>query len=414
MRVDLRHVHRPSPSDLTTGSAGFGTVGEPSVAIVEDQVLLTGNWYAARSLDRGSTWDALDPYDYLVPGAATAFCCDQTVYRDAAHDLTFWLLQYAKSATDNTLRVAVKSGATLDDDDWIWWDLSPTMFDATWTKEWFDYNHMSSSDEYVFIGTNVLGLGGKSVFRSLVLRISFTSIIDGIANGTPLDIELLEDDHAGTLHCVQGATDTMYIAGQIGTDTIRLYRWPDADASATNVDIAVSPWNDSDYSAPGPDGNNWVQRADDRITGGWFSGGNVGLMWTSGRLNTNRPLPYVRVAVIDPTTSTVVSERDIWSADVAYAWPSAAPNANGEIGVTMFRGGGLKNPGHVVGGWDEAAGAWVLTIAVDGTNGPKDRKWGDYVTCCSAGETWFAAAYTLQGGQTLEYIAPDVVEFALV
>ena len=50
MRVDLRNVHRPSAADVTTGSAGLGTVGEPSVAIVEDQVLLTGNWYAARSI----------------------------------------------------------------------------------------------------------------------------------------------------------------------------------------------------------------------------------------------------------------------------------------------------------------------------------------------------------------------------
>lgn len=89
MRVDLRNVHRLSATDVTTGSAGFGTVGEPSVAIVEDQVLLTGNWYAARSLDRGSAWEALDPYNYLDPGPATAFCCDQTVYYDATHDLTF-------------------------------------------------------------------------------------------------------------------------------------------------------------------------------------------------------------------------------------------------------------------------------------------------------------------------------------
>jgi len=290
----------------------------------------------------------------------------------------------------------------------------PATIDPTWTSEWFDFNHISSSSDHVFIGTNVFGLGGKSMFRSVVLRISFQSILDALAAGGSLDIEFLEDDLAGTLHCVHGATDTMYIAGHIGTDTVRLYRWDASDPKATSVDIAVSPWDDATYSAPGPDGSDWITRADDRITGAWLSGGRVGLMWSSGSLNTKRPLPYVRVVIIDPATSAVVAEPDIWSDEVAYAWPSARPNADGQIGVTMFRGGGQKNPGHVVGGWDEAAEGWVLTVAVDGTNGPNDDKWGDYVTCCVAGDAFLAAGYTLQGGGTLQNVAPDLVEFALV
>lgn len=414
MRVDLLSVQRPVVGDVTTGSAGLGTVGEPSVSIVADQVLLTGNWYAARSLDRGATWNALDPYNYLFPGPPTNFCCDQTVYYDASHDLTFWLLQYAKSSTDNTLRLAVKRGATLDDDDWLWWDLSPTIVDPAWTNEWFDYNHAAATADFFFIGSNVFGLGGKSIFRSVALRISFASIIEGIETGSPLVLECLEDRTCGTLHCVNGATDTMYIAGQVGTDTIRFYTWPDASVNATSVDIKVSPWNDSAYTAVGPDGHNWVKRSDDRITGGWVAGGTVGLMWTSGRLSSKRPLPYIRVVLLDAATSAVIAEPDIWSTSVAFAWPNASPNQNGDIGVTMFRGGGLRNPGHVVGGFDAAVRRWVLTVAVDGTNGPKDQKWGDYITCCSAGQTWLAAAFTLQGGSELADVRPDVVEFALV
>ncbi|HEV7242231.1 MAG TPA: hypothetical protein VGQ36_23575, partial [Thermoanaerobaculia bacterium] len=145
MRIDVRSVRRLTASELTTtGVLGTWTIGEPSVAIRGDEILLTGNEYAARSLDRGVGWQALDPKTYLNPPPPTEFCCDQTVYHDAAHDLTFWLLQYRPSATDNTLRLAVKRG-TLADDDWFLWDFSATTIDPTWRDEELDYNHASAT-----------------------------------------------------------------------------------------------------------------------------------------------------------------------------------------------------------------------------------------------------------------------------
>jgi hypothetical protein len=84
------------------------------------------------------------------------------------------------------------------------------------------------------------------------------------------------------------------------------------------------------------------------------------------------------------------------------------------VGVTLFRGGNDKHPSHVVGGYDEASSNWVMKVAVEGTNGPSDGTWGDYLCCRSAGTTWLAAGYTLQGGTTIANVQPDVVEFALV
>lgn len=416
MPLEIHQVIRLSAATLATGEAGLSSVGEPTVASNgTGQILMAGNWYTARSVDAGATWEALDPYNYLDPGPPTAFCCDQTVFYDPAHDLTIWLLQYAKSAQDNTLRIAVKRGATLDDDDWFWWDFNTTMIDPAWTNEWLDYNHVAATDRHLFIGSNVFGIG-KSIFRSVILRIPFDSIISSIEEGTTLEFESFETGNSATLRCALGATGTMYFAGQAGNDTIRLFSWPDVSPDVTSIDLKVSAWVDSSYSAPGPDGHNWLKRCDDRITGAWVANGKIGFMWSANRLGAQRPRPYVRVALIDEASLSVLSEPDLWSTDFAYAYPDACPNEDGVVGVTLYRGGGNTHPGHVVGVFDEATGTWTLRVAVDGTNGPADLKWGDYVTCRRQGTNgadWIAAGFTLQGGSGMTNVRPDLVLFGL-
>lgn len=260
MRIDVRKVHRLVASSVTTGDAGFSTIHEPSVAVAKDEVLLAGNWYAARSVNRFVTWEALDPYTYMIPGPETRFCCDQTVHYDAAHNLIIWLLQYRKGTTDNTLRVAVKRGGTLADDDWRWWDLRPTMVDETWTREWFDYNHIAATEEHLFIGSNVLGLDGKNVFRSVVLRIAFVSLLVALETGASLHFDHLAAQDASTLRCATGCQDVMHIAGHVGNDVLRLYSWPDTALDATFDDVPVNMWNDSAYVAPDPGGSKWLMR----------------------------------------------------------------------------------------------------------------------------------------------------------
>src|SRR5437588_788997 len=68
----LRAAVRAATDDLTlvrnTELAGPGqqqlasNVGEPSVAINGDVVMYTGNWYAARSIDGGRTFEFIDPF----------------------------------------------------------------------------------------------------------------------------------------------------------------------------------------------------------------------------------------------------------------------------------------------------------------------------------------------------------------
>ena len=63
----------------------------PSVANRGKYLLETGNWFAAKSSDNGSTWAYLDPY--TLTGAPN-FCCDQQVLYEPSRNRMFWELMY--------------------------------------------------------------------------------------------------------------------------------------------------------------------------------------------------------------------------------------------------------------------------------------------------------------------------------
>src|SRR5437764_4741332 len=235
----------------------------------DEQILFTGNWYVARSVDRGTTWEGFDPGDYFVHSPPTPFFCDQSVFYVPKHDVFVWLLQYERSADNNTLRLAVKRGSMpLDQGEWFTWDLSPADINEEWTKEWFDYNHLAATDRHLFIASNVFGLGGKKIFRSVVIRIPFAALLQSIDHGDSLELHFLAESDSGTFRCTLGARDTMYFAGHRDTQSLRVFAWPDEDEHPTVSDVAVHEWIDGvgGYRAPGPDGREWLRRTDDRIT----------------------------------------------------------------------------------------------------------------------------------------------------
>ena len=223
--------------DADTGGQ-TSTVGEPSVANNGNQILLTGNWFATRSLDGGRTWDNLSPSNYF-PRAAGGFCCDQTVIYDPSRDLMFWLLQYIKRGNSNVLRLAVKRGPNLGNNDWHWWDFQPKQVNPAWSGEWFDYNHAALSNNYLYVGTNVFRTANDRWSRSVVLRLP----LDKLAVRRPFDYVHFESTSNGSLRCTQGARETMYMASHNSAQQVRIYCWPEAGSSYTYHDVNVTQWN---------------------------------------------------------------------------------------------------------------------------------------------------------------------------
>ena len=386
-------------SDVDTGGQ-TSTIGEPSVANNGREIFMTGNWYATKSLDDGSTWDFVSPYNTLPP-ASGGFCCDQTTLYDPSRDITIWILQYSMSNNTNTLRIAVKRGDTLGNNVWHWWDFQPSMVGST-QDEWFDYNHAALSNDFLYVGTNVFTPADRFT-RGVILRLS----LDDLEAGGGLGYSYISRPDDFSMRCVQGARDTMYIASHAGTanNRLRLLSWPET-GGITSTRIRVAPWNGGVYGKP------WLGRCDSRITGAWVGNGVIGFMWSvnSRGAKTN---PHVRVVVIDEKSKAVVGQPNIWSTSTAFAYPDACPNDRGHVGITLFQGD--DKPEHVVGIRDDRnPGAWDLKVTGKSTDRPNQNKWGDYLTCrrhSPDGLTWISAGYTLDGGGSRNDIVPRVVHF---
>src|SRR5688500_14675753 len=101
--TDIALVSNVALDDTATNDS-TSTVGEPSVAVADQQVFVTGNWYASRSTDNGTSWTFVDPFTEL-PSAAGGFCCDQVILHDHARGVWIWILQYSQQDDTNVFRL---------------------------------------------------------------------------------------------------------------------------------------------------------------------------------------------------------------------------------------------------------------------------------------------------------------------
>src|SRR6266851_3692084 len=87
---------------LATATTGgiTSTIDEPTAAANQNQLMMTGNWFAATSVNGGTGWSHVDPFT-LFPAAVGGFCCDQIVLYDPRHQIWLWLLQYSSAPAGN-------------------------------------------------------------------------------------------------------------------------------------------------------------------------------------------------------------------------------------------------------------------------------------------------------------------------
>jgi hypothetical protein len=394
----FRNLRLDDPATSTQTSS----VGEPTVAAAGRQVFVTGNWFASRSGTSGNAWAHVDPFTTL-PAAAGGFCCDQLALHDPGRGIWIWLLQYIASGGGNVFRVAVASSSN---GPWAWWDFAPTQLNPQWTNMWFDYPDAALSSSHLYLTFNAFN-SADNWLRAFAFRIP---LADLAARGNP-GFEWWTTTSHGSLRLTQGATTDMYFASHNGGRVLRVFRWPGGAGNVTSFDVSTSAWSAGPYNASGPGGNNWLTRADSRITGAWLVGRQAGFMWMASP-RTGRPRPYVKVVVIDVQTRAIVEEPDIWSQTGTWGYPAAGVSSAGRVGVSLFYGTGQQHPAHVVG--SRSGSAWDLTITATSTHGPPTGTWGDYLSCrahpARAG-TWAASGYTLQGGTARTNIEPRYVHF---
>ncbi|MFO0981387.1 MAG: sialidase family protein [Planctomycetota bacterium] len=379
---------------VTPASASRSNVGEPSHAAAGKYIFYTGNWYAARSTDGGTTWSYINPYADMAD-----FCCDQEVIYDASRDLFLW---YRQGVPDGNGRNRFRLGASSDGAaTWCFYDIYTEQVNAGWINTWFDYPHIALGTNFLYIATNRFNSAGFWVETDVLAW-----PLDAIRFCQGFGYNYFGRTDSFTLTPVQGATVIMYLGSHVDTDTLRIYSWTQGSGSYSWNDINIAAWSGTSRGSahcPSPDGTDACQRLDDRINGGWVAQGLIGFFWTV-REGGGFSYPYVESATFSQQTKAYMGRPYIWNSAFAWIYGYACPDTRGYLGIAAWLSGGGNYPAYYVGIDDDFNGSppgWEVALVEAGNDGPNDNKWGDYNRIRQFGgcqRVWTASGHVLQNG----------------
>jgi hypothetical protein len=160
-------------------------VGEPSVAVNGDVVIYTGNWYAARSIDGGRTFQYLDPFTAFPDPPNLGFCCDQVANYIASIDTFVWLLQYSPKSgpqADNIQRLAFATTDEVRTGHWRLFDITTSVLGVV--GQFLDFPDLAVGANSLYVTTNIFMPSGQSA-GAAVVRIPIDSISRGQVTAQP-------------------------------------------------------------------------------------------------------------------------------------------------------------------------------------------------------------------------------------
>lgn len=418
-------IFRNQPiSDSGVGSS----TDEPSAGNDRNAILFTGNWYTAYSSNNGIDFQFVDP-KALDPPSTEDFCCDQVVNASDKddHELIAWLLQYAVSDT-NTIRIATYQGrqdllTSLS-------SLTPCVYDFDTARlhlpsdRRLDYNAMETTDEWLYISSNVYSIskdssGHATAHGSIFWRLKLDDLTDGNCSlGYGFDYLAGEDNQS--LRFVTGAGSTMYWASHEDTgSTIRVYHIADSELTLHSTVKTLSDWSASSYTCKVDDTAKHDPCADNdsRIVAGWREDNAVGFLWSAGK-GGDFDWPYVRGARFKTSDLSLAEEIALYNDDYAIQNPSAGVNADGDVGVLFYRMGGSYHPSPRAFIVDSVTPSWAginTTGIKTGKYSPDENRWGDYGSVSAydgCSKTFLATAYTMEYGEAHKNdVQPRVVWF---
>jgi hypothetical protein len=405
--------------DSSLAPSGFvSNVSEPNVGSQGDGIFTTHNWYAEVSTNNGSSFSYVSPFSTFPssPAAFSAgFCCDQRVAQDASRDLIFWYLQYIKngssSSSTNGVRLAVTHGqAGLANSSWLYYDFTPALLGLP-AGTWLDFPQMQASANYLYFTSNVFTAVGDSFYGAVVVRIPLSQL----DSGSSLTFNYLTVTGSyGSIMPVNGATaegtragrTTMYFAAVYSSTSIVVLTWPESSTSVTiNTVSGLATTSFATYACPGPGGLDPCTRASGRMQTGWITDSELGLMWTSAQNGASRPYPYIRVAILNPSTLAVISQPDIFNTTSAWLYPAMSVNERGHLAGTADYLGGTQYPTIAAVIRDDlspdpSASGWEA-YAIAGSTAGTPGRYGDYNGSMpheKYPKTWLAAGHTQVGG----------------
>ena len=142
-------------------------------------------------------------------------------------------------------------------------------------------------------------------------------------------------------------------------------------------DINIDSWPNGTISSIAQDGTtDWLQFGfpGNAVLGVTRRNKNeVWFAWTASQ-GGGFPRAHVQVVEIDITNYTKISQWQIWNNDYAFAYPSLATNANGEVGISLAWGGNQNWGNNAVGILGDFI-VWYPELSDTAIT-----RWGDYVS----------------------------------
>lgn len=400
---------------VAQASGVTATVAEPTVANDRNAILYTGNWHAALSGDNGLTWSYLNPATQFS-SIKGGFCCDQVAYAvdRGSYSLVFWLLQYRDDGvTGGALRLVVYQGRNelLDQANYCEHVITPATLNEPGVK-WFDFNVMGSTDEHLFISTKVVDSATGSHVTGAVARWDLADFDDGNCSLNSGRVYKNADGAMQNTALAQGAGSTMYWGKRTANGQIDVWELPDGTNTATRRTKTVSTWASSGRGAshcPVADGTDPCARANDKLNVAFVHEGKLVFAWNVAE-GSGFPFPHVRMARFDLGSMNLVDEPDVWHPDYAWAYAAAGINADGHLGLSLYRIGGGSFPRARVALVDDvdtnidSLNVHGIITSDAGTLDPTGAvagRWGDYAAVRPYGNcanTFAGAVHSQQGG----------------
>lgn len=425
-----------SPSDPTAGfyyyggprkvGGGASLIGETSHASNGLVVLETWNWGVGMSRDGGKSWGYLNPYT-LFPASYGGFCCDQVVYFDQSHGITFWILQYSPNVSNNNaIRVAWANGTTnLFNAAFCYTDFTPQQLGSP-TGTNYDQPKFARSDNDIYLEMTQYGAASGSI----VIRVATSAFTSGCGG---VGYQWYAPGLFSPGFTQRGYAD-MYFAAHVSNSTLRVFDWPESAANWTGItthDVAHTayPVNlpnrcprtggtaTSDWCQRRSFGGGWAHS--DRIFTAWQAGGVLTFLWDATQGNNGVggftfAYPYTHIVRINQSTFALINEPVQWSSGFAIQYASAALNDRLHVAGTVMWGGGAYyencaafiaddlSPGYTGVGFFPSGG-WEWYNGPDSNIDPTDTLSGDYIaTRRNAWDpyTWGGSCYTLNNDGT--------------
>jgi hypothetical protein len=378
-------------ADVSPAAASSSVINEPAHASNGKYVFFTGNWYAARSANSGTSYSYIDPTADFPD-----FCCDQDVIQDPARNLIIWFRQgIADAAGKNLIKLSVSTDGGVT---FATYTLAPTNFDPALTNQWLDYPHMATSNNYLYLTSNIYNSSDAATGKILV-RIPLAQL----ALGAAINTLSWKEGPSPTFTPVQGATTAMYLGSAVSSaGSFKVYTQLESQTTLSNVTKTIPAFTATSRNGKClvPNGRNPCGRSDSRVTAGWVAKGVIGFFWNV-KEGGGFTYPYINAATFRESDKAVLGRPLLFNQNFAFHYGAAAPNSRGDIGIAcLIAGGNQGYPKFLVGADDDYVTAWTIITAISSTNwgfsGGGGEGAGDYLRVRAhnpASTIWTASGY---------------------